>query len=265
MSASRSTSGARRNTGMDDCCCRTCSRYSSQNWGFWAIPCPGASTSSEASVACPSRIACAAASRSLFSRASRIESSGRCCPCSAWISSWASTSRSCVRSAPFDPEEHRRIRIVEARDLLGVEVEQQRPEMERVGEKTEEPVRRLQSAEPRGRQLLVELGEQIGAHLLPAPHRRLGRRGEAETGGLLDRGAEAVHQHREIGVAAGLAILARLAPAGDQHRHQREPRGAPHQRPSPGAISTKISRTRSSPPVNASTTAAMLRPTPKGR
>ena len=46
----------------------------------------------------------------------------------------------------LDAEEHRRIGVVEAGDLLGVEVEEQRPELERVRQETEEPIGGLQPA-----------------------------------------------------------------------------------------------------------------------
>ena len=109
-----------------------------------------------------------------------------------------------MRSAPSHAEEHGRIGIVEARDLLGVEIEEQRPELQRVGQQAEEAVGRLQPAQAVRRQLLVQLADQVVAHLLPAPHRRPRRPGEPEAGGLLDRTAEAVHQRGKVLVGGGL-------------------------------------------------------------
>ena len=118
---------------MVDCCRRTCSRYISQNCGFCATSWPGASTSSEASVAWPSRIACAADRRSLFSPGveNGIEREVLTLERMDQLVGQHQAELGAVRA--LYAEERGGVRIVEARDLLGVEIDQQRPELQRVG------------------------------------------------------------------------------------------------------------------------------------
>jgi hypothetical protein len=66
-----------------------------------------------------------------------------------------------------DAEQHRGVGVVVPRHLLGVEVEQQAAELERVGKQAEQPVRRLETAHPVGRELLVQLGQEVPPHLVP--------------------------------------------------------------------------------------------------
>jgi len=75
----------------------------------------------------------------------------------------------------LDAEEHGRIGVVEAGDLFGVEVEQERSEMQRVRQEAEEPVGGLQPAQAFRRQLLVQFPDQVVPHLLAASHRRARR------------------------------------------------------------------------------------------
>jgi hypothetical protein len=86
-----------------------------------------------------------------------------------------------------DPEQGGWVRVVVSGYLLGVEVQQQRAEPERVGEEPEQAVSRLQPPQLRCGELLVQLADEIGPYLLPGAERWSGWRLEVEAGGPLDR------------------------------------------------------------------------------
>ncbi len=91
-------------------------------------------------------------------------------------------------------------RIVESRHLLGVQIEQERLHVHRVGDEPEQPVHGLDPLLPRGREILVELQEQVGAHFLARGKLRAGGPAKVEPGGALHHRPEAVHQPGNIGI-----------------------------------------------------------------
>ena len=153
----------------------------------------------------------------------KIESSGRYCPWSACTISCAIHQPQLVARASVHGKEAGGIGVVVADDLLAQEMEQERAQADRIGEQAEEPVGGLHPAGPRFRQLGVELGREVGAHLLAAPHGYLRRFPELHVRRPFDRGHQAVHQ------LLGRARARRGAAAGGrQHHHKRQERRAPH-------------------------------------
>ena len=125
-----------------------------------------------------------------------------------------------------DREQGGGIGIVITGDLLGVEVYEKGTKLKRVRQQPEQPVRRLQAAHLGRRQLLVELANQIGPHLLPGPDGHPGTALEGEPGGALDRWAQTVHHVLE---QIGPRSRRGRAPAGQERRGQDDESCHPHQ------------------------------------
>src|SRR5439155_1046071 len=87
-----------------------------------------------------------------------------------------------------------RVGIEVAADLLGEDVRKGFTQVKRIGHEAEEAQRRLQPGELRGREILVELVDDVVAHLIPAAGRDRGIAFELEPGHLLERGHPLVHQ-----------------------------------------------------------------------
>ncbi len=218
MSDSRTTSGARRKIGMEDCCSRTCSRYSCQNSG---------------------RSSHLLARRQHLQRCQRgltlenrlgggepvVVGGGLENRIEREVLSLEGVNHlmgehqlELIAIGARHPEERGGIGVVIPRHLLGVEVQEQLPQSERVGEETEEPVGGFDTAHPGRRQLLVQLPHQIGSNLLLGSHGGARCGGKLEPHRLFDRRAQAVHQ-----ASQRLALhLAGLAPAGSERQRAGE-------------------------------------------
>jgi hypothetical protein len=91
-------------------------------------------------------------------------------------------------------EQSGRVGIVVACNLLGVQVEQQRSELQRIREQAEQLVGRFQASQLRRRQLLVQLPDQVGPDLFSSSKRHSGTLLEAETGRALHGGLKTVDE-----------------------------------------------------------------------
>src|SRR5690606_4669641 len=155
-------------------------------------------------------------------------------------------------------EELAGVGLVVPNDLFGEEVEEQGPEVQGVRQEAEQPVARLHALGLVGRKLLVQLGEHVGPHLVPAPDRGAGRCPKPERGELLDRRHQAVHQarHRLLGLARRPAATG----GGEEQEAERRARDATAQ----GVRTKSRYHAITAGPASQVAAAPMLRKTPKG-
>ncbi len=128
-----------------------------------------------------------------------------------------------------DAVQRRRLRIVESRHLLGIEIEEQPLQVERIGDEAEEAIHRLDPFLPCRREVLLQLAQEENSHLLPGLERRVRRALESQPGRTLDHRTEAVHQAGKIGAFAAHRRRPPAAgeegePGGEEAEHHATPR-----------------------------------------
>ena len=124
----------------------------------------------------------------------------------------------------FDAIQRAGFRIVVAGDLLGVEVEQQPLEIERIRQQPEETIGRLHSFPLRAREFLVEPALDVALHRFLRHHLRARSGLEGEPHRLFHRWPERVDDACDLDRASRHFPAARRE--GEQSRNQ-----APHLRP----------------------------------
>src|SRR5439155_895812 len=112
-----------------------------------------------------------------------------------------------------------RVGIEVAADLLGEDVRKGFTQVKRIRHEAEEAQRRLQPGELRGREILVELVDDVVPHLIPVARRDRGIPFEFEPGYLLERGHPLVHQlaQRALALHRLRPIAAPQDDAGGEH------------------------------------------------
>lgn len=123
------------------------------------------------------------------------------------------------RVRPFHTKQGSRIGIVVPRNLFGIQLQQQRPEIQRIGQEAEQSISGLQPLELGRRQFVIQLAEQVLPHLRPGPKGRLRRGLEPEPGGLFHPTSKAVHQSAQ---RIGTDRLGALAPATSGKPNQKQ-------------------------------------------
>ena len=129
-----------------------------------------------------------------------------------------------------------------ARDLLGEQIDHQRPQIERVGDQAEQAIRRLGAGELRGGQVVIELVDHVVAHLLAGATLDPRVAFEAQAGRPLDRRHHLPHHLLQLALTArGFGALAagtgRARETEDAERRTRDAQPA-HSIPLPTAAPT---------------------------
>src|SRR5438094_206957 len=116
-----------------------------------------------------------------------------------------------------------RVGIEIARHLLGQEVDHGAAQVERIGDQTEQPIRSLRAGELGGREVVIELVDDVVANLRAAAAQHDGTLAKAQAGGPFDGGDHLLHGLLQLRLALDLPrpLLASRAP----HRSDRRRRG----------------------------------------
>src|SRR5438477_2620835 len=116
-----------------------------------------------------------------------------------------------------------RVGIEIARHLLGQEVDHGAAQVERIGDQTEQPIRSLRAGELGGREVVIELVDDVVANLRAAAAQHDGTLAKAQAGGPFDGGDHLLHGLLQLRLALDLPrpLLASRA----SHRSDRRRRG----------------------------------------
>src|SRR2546422_3175298 len=144
-----------------------------------------------------------------------------------------------------------RVGIEVPRYLLGQEVDHGAAQVERIGDQAEQPVRGLRALELGGREVVVELADDVVPNLRATATQHDGTLAKPEAGGPLEGGDHLLHGLLQLGLILNLPrpLLASGAPPASADRHRGEPRSrhACHSIPLPTAAPT--TRATSWPPT----------------
>jgi len=131
-----------------------------------------------------------------------------------------------------------RVGIVIAGDLLGQQVHHRAPQVERIRDEAEEPVGGLGAGEFGGREVAVELVDDVVAHLGTAAAQYERMAPEPEPGGPLDRRHHLIHRLLELRLAPDFPRPLLAGRARGDERHEAPPRHPAHSSPFPTAALT---------------------------
>jgi len=119
-----------------------------------------------------------------------------------------------------------RVGIEVAADLLGEHVRERLPQVERVRDEAEQAQRLLQPGELRGREIFIELVDDVVAHLSTGAWRDRRVPFELQPGHLLERGHALAHQLTQRALALhrfGPIATPQGGGGGEHHAGPREP------------------------------------------
>src|SRR5882762_3928702 len=135
-----------------------------------------------------------------------------------------------------------RVGVEVSRNLLRQEIDHRAAQVERIGNQTEQPVRRLRALELGGREVIVELVDDVVPDLRAAAAQHDGTLAKPQPGGPLDGGDHLQDGLLQVGLALDLPcpLLASGAAHRSNDRHGSEPRAghACHSIPLPTADPT---------------------------
>src|SRR5204862_5684708 len=135
-----------------------------------------------------------------------------------------------------------RVGIEVPRYLLGQEVDHGAAQVERIGDQAEQPVRGLRALELGGREVVVELVDDVVPNLPAAATQHDGALSKPQAGGAFDGGDHLLHRLLQLDLVLDLPrpLLASTAPhrGDDRHRGEACPRHACHSIPLPTATPT---------------------------